>query len=147
RHQPGTARGTHALEFAVQDGRILLHPCQPGLRILCRLDLVLALEKAGDVEIRADVLDDDVGRVAPATHGDVAVRQGETIECRAIRALHHVERRARLARVPCRVEAGRTVEVVAQRARDGLLPGRGAVRKLRTQCRAVTLVDAEQRRR
>ena len=41
---------------------------------------MVAVEEARDVEIRADVLDDDVGRVAPAADSDVAVRQREAVE-------------------------------------------------------------------
>src|SRR5690606_25408591 len=77
RHEPAGPRGADAVEFAVERLRIGGHPLYPGLRIACSADLVLALEKARDVEVGADVLDDDVGRDAPATDGHVAVRKGE----------------------------------------------------------------------
>ena len=41
---------------------------------------MVGVEEARHVEIGADILDDDVGRVAPAADGDVAIGQGEAFE-------------------------------------------------------------------
>ncbi len=41
---------------------------------------MIGVEEARHVEIGADILDHDIGRVAPAADGDVAIGQGEALE-------------------------------------------------------------------
>src|SRR5918995_1475857 len=55
-------------------------PGEIGLGVVAAVDLVLGIEEARHVEIGADILDDDVGRVAPAADRDVAIGQLEAFE-------------------------------------------------------------------
>ena len=59
---------------------------------ICRIaDGVVAIEETGNIKIRTDILDDDIRRVAPAAHCDVAIGQGESIQRHAICAFDHCE--------------------------------------------------------
>ena len=69
------------------------------------LDQVIAVQEAGDVEVRADVLDHHVRRVAPAADRDVAVGKREAFERRRVRTLHHLEAGAHLVGQPGGIEA------------------------------------------
>ena len=53
---------------------------------------MLGIEEARHVEVGADILDHDVGRVAPAADGDVAVGQGEAFERGGVCALRRLRR-------------------------------------------------------
>ena len=66
RHEPGRARRLHAAKLAVELLRVGLQPGQIRVGVRGVLDAVIGIEKARDVEIGADVLDDDVRRVAPS---------------------------------------------------------------------------------
>ena len=95
RHEAGAARRLHAAELAVELLRVRLQPREIGLGVGGVLDRMIAVEEARDVEIRADVLNDDVRRVAPAADGDVAVRQREAFERRGVGAAHDLDAGAR----------------------------------------------------
>ena len=86
---------------------------------------MLAVEEARDVEIGADVLDDDVGRVAPAADRDVAVRQREAFERRGIGTAHDLDAGAhrRATGRSCRTPLTRSRSVRDLR-RQALLPPR-----------------------
>ena len=86
RNEAGCARRPDAFELAVELPRVRLQPREVRLGVGGVLDAVIAVEEAGDVEIRADVLDDDVRRVAPAADGDVAVGEREALERRRVGA-------------------------------------------------------------
>ena len=100
--RPAAARRLHAAELAVELLRVRLQPREIRLGVGGVLDRMIAVEEARDVEIGADVLDDDVRRVAPAADGDVAVRQREALERRGVGAAHDLDAGARRVR-----EAGR----------------------------------------
>ena len=89
RHEPRCARGLHPAKLAVELLGIGLQPREIGLGVGGVLDAMVAVEEARDVEIGADVLDDDVGRVAPAANRDVAVREREALRAPSHR---HFER-------------------------------------------------------
>ena len=80
RHQAHGPRGTDPRELAVELLGIGLKPRQIGFGIGGGFDRMLGVEEARHVEIGADILDHDVGRVAPAADGDVAIGQGEALE-------------------------------------------------------------------
>ena len=82
-------------ELAVELLRVRLQPREVRLGVRRVLDRMIAVEEARDVEIRADVLDDDVRRVAPAADGDVAVGEREALERGRVRAAHDLDAGAR----------------------------------------------------
>ena len=88
RHEPAGARRLHPTELAIELLRIGLQPREIRFGVGRVVDAMLAVQEARDVEIGADVLDDDVGRVAPAANRDVAVRQREAFKRRGIGAAH-----------------------------------------------------------
>ncbi len=104
RHEPARARRLHAAELAVELLRVRLQPRQIRLGVSGVLDAMIAVEEARDVEIGADVLDDDVRRVAPAADRDVAVGEREALERRRIGAAHDLDAgaRRRARGRPCR---------------------------------------------
>ena len=69
RHQACLARRPHPAKLAVELLPVRLQACQVGLGIIGVLDPMVAIEETRHVEIGADILDDDIGRVAPASHG------------------------------------------------------------------------------
>src|SRR5438045_2882208 len=107
---------------------------------------MIAVEETRDVEISADVLDDDIRRVAPASDRDVAVRQREAFERCRVRAFHHLEARARGVRESARVEGVESLQVCAKLSGDLLLARGGAIGQLGSKSRSRTGVDAERRR-
>src|SRR6185503_8549244 len=76
-HEARCARGLDPSELAVKLLRVGLQSCEIGLSVCGVLDAMLGVEKSGNVEICANVLNDDVRRVAPATDGHIAVGEGE----------------------------------------------------------------------
>ena len=119
---PAAARGLHPAELSIELLRIRLQPRQVRLGIRGVLDAVIAVEEAGNVEIRADVLDDDVRRVAPAADSDVAVRKREAFERGRIGASHDLDAGARGMRQPVRVEGFEPVQIRANLLASSLLP-------------------------
>ena len=78
-------------QLAIELLRVRLQPCQVRLGVRRVLDSMIAVEESGNVQVGADVLDDDVRRVAPASDRDVAIRERESLERRRVRAAHHLE--------------------------------------------------------
>ena len=107
---------------------------------------MIAVEEARDVEIGADVLNDDVRRVAPAADRDVAVGQREAFERRRIGAAHDLDAGARGMREAARVEGVDALQVGANLRRHPLLSLRGAIGQLRSKRRPRAGVDAERGR-
>jgi hypothetical protein len=104
---------------------------------------MIAVEKTRDIEIRADVLNDDVRRVAPAAGGDVTVWKRKAFERSGVHTPHNLDARAHVVRKPAGFERVQPVEIGAERCRNGLLSRSGTVLKLRTQRCPRALVDAE----
>ena len=145
RHQSELACGPYASEFAVELPGIRLQSRQVRLGVRRALDAVVAVEEPRDVEIRTDVLDHDVGRVAPVAHRDVAVRQCEARERRGIRTPHDVQAGARRMRQAAGIEGVDAGQVGANLRRDPLLAGLGSIGELRPERRARAGIDAERR--
>ena len=109
---PMAARGLHPAKLAVELLRVGLQPREIRLGISGVLDSMVAVEEARDVEIGADVLDDHIGRVAPAPNRYIAVREREPCERRRIRASNDLETGARGMRKPGDVEGVGPLQVV-----------------------------------
>ena len=107
---------------------------------------MLRVEEPRDVEIRADVLNDDIGRVAPAADGDVTVGQCETGERDLVGAFHHRHARARRVGQVRGVDRIHASQIRAKRGGDAVLSGGRAVAELGSQRPALILVNPERRR-
>ncbi len=125
RDQAFGARRLHPLELAVELRGILGEAGEIGIGVGRGLDEMVGVEELGRVEIGADVLDHDIGRVAPAADGDVAIGQSEALECGLVGAAHHFDagphREGQSGDVD-RIGAGK----VAPERRRELLPARRA---------------------
>ena len=73
-------RGLDASELAVQLLRVRLEACEIRFGVGSVLDAMLGVEETRDVEVGADVLNDCVGRVAPAADRDIAIGQCESLD-------------------------------------------------------------------
>ena len=81
RDQPLRARRAHPLELAVELRRILREAARDRPRRRPRFSIGWSVSRnCGVSMIGADILDHDIGRVAPAADGDVAVGQREAFE-------------------------------------------------------------------
>ena len=107
---------------------------------------MIAIEEARHVEIGADILDDDIRRVAPASDGHVAVRERESLERRRIRAANHLDARARAMGEPRRVHGVGPLEIARELRRDPLLSRGGAIGELGAKRRSCPGVDTQGRR-
>ena len=146
RHEPRCARRLDAPKLAVKLLRIRLQPRQIRLGVSGVLDSMIAIEEARDVEIGADVLNDDIRRVAPAANRDVAVGKRETFERRRIGASHNLEAGAHRMREAARVEGVDALQVGAKLLRDPLLPFGGSIGELGSKRRSRAGVDAQRGR-
>ena len=111
----------HPPELAVELPRVRLQPREVRLGVVGVLDAVVAVEKSRHVEVGADVLDDDVRRVAPAADGHVAIGQREAFERGRVGAPHDLDAGPRRA-TGRRVDGLDPGEVVADLLREPLLP-------------------------
>src|SRR3546814_6424652 len=78
--QPLRARRLQPLGLAVEDARIGVEARQIGFGVGGTPNGVVAAQEARHVEIGADILDHDIGRIAPAADRDIALREGEAVE-------------------------------------------------------------------
>ena len=88
---------------------------------------MIGVEEARDVEIGADILNDDVRCIPPSPDRDITIRQRETFKCRSIRAAHDLEARPSRMRKGAGVKGIDAIEVGAQLVRDAPLSFEGAV--------------------
>ena len=146
RHEPRCARRLHAPKLSVELLRIRLQPRQIRLGVSGVLDSMIAVQEARDVEIGADVLNDDIRRVAPAANRDVAVGERETFERRRIGTSHDLEAGAHRMREAARVEGVDALQVGAKLLRHPLLPLGGAIGELGSKSRSRAGVDAKRGR-
>ena len=145
-HEARGARGLYPAELAVELLRIRLESCEVGLGVGGVLDSMLGVEKPRDIEIRADVLNDHIGRVAPASDGHIAVGEREPLERRRIGAPNDLDAGAGGVGEPGRVEGVDPLQVRTKLARDPLLSLRRAIAELRSKGRSRAGVDAKRRR-
>ncbi len=146
RHQAGAAGRLHPGQLPVQLHGVRLQPRQIRLRVRGVLDRMVAVEESWDVEIRADVLDHDVGRVAPTADRDVAIRKSETLGRDRVCAPNHFDARARGVRERRGVDRPDAAQVVAHLAGNPLLSLRRPIGQLRAKRRAIAGIDAERGR-
>ena len=136
-HEARGARGLHPAELAVELLRVGLESREIRLGVSGVLDSMLGVEKPRDIEIRADVLNDHIGRVAPASDGHIAVGEREPFERRCIGASNDLDAGARGVGEPGRVEGVDPRQVGAKLVRDLLLSLRRAIAELRRAGRLV----------
>ena len=96
--------------------------------------------------VRTDVLNDDIGRVAPAADCNIAVWEGESCERRCICAPNHFNAGACGVRERGCVEGVDPLQVGTDLARDPLLSLCRAIDELRSKGCALPDVDAKRRR-
>ena len=130
RHEAGAAGSLHPGQLAIQLDRVRLQPRQIRLRVGGVLDRMVAVEESRDVEIRTNVLDHDVGRVAPSADRDVAVWQPEAFGRESIGAADHLDAGARRVRERRRVDRPDKRQVVAHLAGKPLLSLRRPIGQL-----------------
>ena len=120
RDQPLRPGGAHPAKLAVELTRILRKPAEIGFGVRAIVDRVVGVEELRRVDVGADVLDHDIGRVAPATDGNVAIGQGKALKRRSVGALHHFDagasREGKGARVDRLGRARSALSVAATRA-------------------------------
>ena len=104
---------------------------------------MIAVEHLRRVEIGADILDHDIGRVAIAAHRDIAIGKGESLQPALERRLHDLDIGAHHRAQRIGVQALEPGQPVAQMPGHALLARRRAVRQPRFQRRPRALVDAE----
>ena len=117
---PGTGQ---PFQLSIQLAGHCGQPRQIGFRIGSIADRVIPVEKARRIEIGADILDHDIGRVAPAADRDIAIGQGKAIQCHAECALDHGQAGARGVIQRGRIDALHLRQPLAQQRDDGALPG------------------------
>ena len=143
RDKPRRARRLHALELSIELLRVRLQPRKIRLGIGSALDAMIGIEEPRDVEIGADILDDDVRRVAPAPDRHVAIWKRETVERRRVRAPHYLEGGTRCVREAARVEGVDAIQVYSKLVRQAPLALRGAIGEHGSQCGSRSGVDAQ----
>ncbi len=77
RDQPGRLCRGNSFQFGVELGWQLRKPVAVGIGIVDRLDRMARIQKTGNIEIGPDVLDHDIGCVAPTADGYLAIGQGQ----------------------------------------------------------------------
>ena len=109
-------------------------------------DRVVGVEKLRRIDVCADILDHDIGRVAPAADGDVAIGQRKTLECGRVSALTTSTLVRTGKESVRRVDCFGTREIGLERGGDALLAGGRTVSELITQSARGAGVDPERRR-
>ena len=140
---PECARRLHPAGLAIQLLRVRLQAREIRLGVGRVLDPMLAVEEARNVEIRADVLDHGVRRVAPAADGDVAIRQREAFERGGIGASNDFDARARRMRELRHIDRVDAVEIGADDVGDVLSTAGRAIHELRAECRSSAGIETE----
>src|SRR6476620_2002398 len=104
---------------------------------------MLAVQESRDIQIRADVLNDDVRRIAPAADRDVAVGECEPLERDTVRRLDDFEARAGGVRESSCIEAVDPRQIVPDLIRDATFSGLRSVGQLRPEGGSRTGIDPE----
>ncbi len=107
---------------------------------------MVTVEEARDVEIGADILDHDVGRIAPSADRDIAIGQGEAFERGPISRPHDVDTGSGGEGQATGVDRLGPRQVSAQRRGEPRLTRRRTIGQLRPKRRARGLVDAQRGR-
>ncbi len=143
RDQPLAGSMSEPTELTVELGRIAVETGKIGLGIRRIFHRMIGVEKARHVEIGADVLNDHIGCVAPASDRDVAIGQRKSFERSAIGRAHDLDAGAGGMIKRGRIDRFGASEIGAKDGREPLLAGLAAVGKTRAQDRARSGVQAE----
>jgi len=79
------------LQLSIELRREGGQPFQVGFGVRSIVHRMLAVEEARRIEIGADVLDHDIGRIAPTADRDIAIGQGKTVKPDREGAFHDIE--------------------------------------------------------
>src|SRR5690606_10167337 len=135
-----------SLQLSVERDRDRLEPRKVSLRVGGVAYRMIGIEKAGKIDVSANVLDDRIRGVPPRSDCHVAIRQGEAVEGGRISALDHFEAG------PSRRIEGRSIsdahpsEIGAQGAGERVEPFRPQVLDLSAQRAAGAGIDTERSR-
>ena len=106
---------------------ILRETAEIGLGIGAIFDRMVRVEKLRRVDVRANVLDHDIWRVAPSADCDIAIWKRKALKRRAIRALDHFDAGARREGQCGGVDRFGPSDVGFKRRCDARLASRGAI--------------------
>src|SRR5690349_20412014 len=104
---------------------------------------MIGIEELGSIYIGSDVLDDDVGGVAPASNGDIAIGLCEALKRSSIGAFHNLDARAGRKGKAARVHALNPCEVGLQRSRNSRLARCGTIFEAIAVGGARAFIDSE----
>ncbi len=122
RNEPLRSGGAKPSHLAVELRRILRKSREVGFGVGAGLDRMIGVEELRGVDVGADVLDDDVGRIAIAADGDVAVRERKSLEAGAVGALHDLDAGAGWETERGRVDRLGPLEIGGDHLGKALLP-------------------------
>jgi len=126
---PGRA---HSRKLAIEFPRELGETAEISFCIRSILDRMIGVEELRRVDVRADVLDDDIGCVAPCIAGDrrIAIRKGQAFELGSIGIFHDLDAGPYREGQIRRVERFDPRKVGADSLGDTPLPSHRTIRKL-----------------
>ena len=135
----------HPLQLSVELARELRKAADVSLGIGGVFDGMVGIEKLRCVDVGADILDHDIGRLAPAIAGDriVAVREGKTFHGRAVSASHHFDAGANREGEAALVECFDTCEISFDGRRKSPLTGRRTIAQLRAELGSAPDIKAK----
>ena len=144
RHHAHGARAADPLQLSAQRGGHRAQPVEVEFGVLCIAHRLFAFEEARHVEIGADILDHDIGRVAPAADRNIAIGQREAVQRGGIGAADHFPAGAlRRREVGLRQPAFRRLDAGSQGLRVTLLPGGRLVLDPAAQRGVAVGIDAQ----
>ncbi len=149
RDEADGASGLHPLQLPIELRRKLRQPRQIGLGVGTVLNGMIGIEELRSVDVGADVLNHDVGRVAPGIAGDgrVAIGECQTFELVPEGIFHDLDAGPRReAQLGC-IDGFDTPEIVFDNLGKPPLARCRAIRQPRAQRGHRTLVDTKTRRR
>jgi hypothetical protein len=106
---------------------------------------MVAVQKPRDVEVRADILDDDIRGDAPPPDGHIAIRQSEPLQSGRISAPDDLKSRADGMRQPVASERAYLLQIPSKLAGNTLLTLSRSIGKLGAQRGPRIDVDTKRR--
>src|SRR5688572_32635618 len=107
---------------------------------------MVAVEEPRYIEVGANVLNDDVRRVAPAANGDIAIGKRKTLRCGRVGAPYHLDGGPRGMGERRRVQRPDPLQVLAHLAGYPLLPLCRPIAQLRAKRGALARIETERGR-
>ncbi len=122
-------------------------PGKIGLGVVRLVDLVLGVEETWHIDVSADVLDHDIGCLAPSVADwNVAVGHHEAFEIARVGAAHDLDARSGGVGQAREVDGIRPREICPDCLEGSGQTNAGAVGKARPERRSLAIVDPECRR-